>query len=76
MTGGSLETGWEPTTPEGDTILRRSVLALADERELPAILLASDDGRPLYERMGFLPLLRFTLWLRRRTAPATVPVVD
>ena len=34
--------------------------------ELPAALLASDLGRPTYERMGYLPLLRFTLWGRPR----------
>jgi GNAT superfamily N-acetyltransferase len=33
---------------------------------LPAMLLSSDDGRPVYERMGFLPLLRLTLWYRAR----------
>jgi hypothetical protein len=33
---------------------------------LPAMLLSSDDGRPVYERMGFLPLLRITLWYRPR----------
>ena len=27
-----------------------------------AYLLASDEGRKLYERIGFLPLFRFTLW--------------
>jgi predicted GNAT family acetyltransferase len=32
--------------------------------DLPAMLLASDDGRPVYERMGYLPLLRFALWRR------------
>jgi hypothetical protein len=46
--------------------------AALTQLELPAVLLASDDGRARYECMGFLPLLRFTLWLRRRpTAPAT-----
>jgi GNAT superfamily N-acetyltransferase len=38
---------------------------LVDPR-LPAALLASDLGRPTYERMGYLPLLRFTLWGRPR----------
>jgi hypothetical protein len=40
--------------------------ALADPA-LPAALLASDLGRGVYERIGFLPLLRFTLWSRPRT---------
>jgi GNAT superfamily N-acetyltransferase len=31
---------------------------------LPAVLLASDDGRPLYEGMGYGAILRWTLWLR------------
>jgi hypothetical protein len=39
--------------------------ALADP-SLPAMLLSSDQGRPVYERMGFLPLLRITLWYRSR----------
>ncbi len=30
--------------------------------ELPAMLIASDLGRPIYERMGFLPISRLTLW--------------
>lgn len=33
---------------------------------LPAMLLSSDDGRPIYDRMGFYPLLRWTLWYRPR----------
>jgi hypothetical protein len=36
---------------------------LADP-ELPAVLVASDDGRPTYERMGYLPIERWTAWLR------------
>jgi hypothetical protein len=35
---------------------------------LPAMLLASDLGRSVYERLGYLTLLRFTLWEGRRTA--------
>jgi GNAT superfamily N-acetyltransferase len=31
---------------------------------LPAVLVASDDGRPTYERMGYLPVERWTAWLR------------
>lgn len=33
---------------------------------LPTMLLSSDDGRPVYERMGYLPLQRMTLWYRSR----------
>jgi hypothetical protein len=33
---------------------------------LPAMLISSDVGRPIYERMGFLPLQRITLWYRTR----------
>ena len=28
----------------------------------PAYLIASDEGRKVYERIGFLALFRFTLW--------------
>jgi hypothetical protein len=33
---------------------------------LPAMLISSDVGRPIYERMCFLPLQRMTLWFRTR----------
>jgi hypothetical protein len=33
----------------------------------PAMLLSSDEGRPVYERMGYLPLLRLTCWSLART---------
>ncbi len=36
---------------------------LADP-SLPAVLLASDDGRPVYERMGYVAIERWTAWLR------------
>ncbi len=36
------------------------------EPALPAMLLATDQGRQLYERIGYLPLFRFTIWQRDR----------
>ena len=37
--------------------------ALADPT-VPAVLVASDLGRPVYERLGFLPINRWTLWMK------------
>ena len=31
---------------------------------LPAVLVASDDGRPTYERLGYVAIERWTAWLR------------
>ena len=39
------------------------------EPDLPAVLIASDDGRPTYERMGYLALERWTAWLRPNRSP-------
>jgi hypothetical protein len=40
---------------------------LADRTDLPAAALFSDDSRPGAERLfGFLPITRFTLWVRER----------
>jgi GNAT superfamily N-acetyltransferase len=39
----------------------------------PAVLLASDDGRPVYEAMGYVALLRLTLWHRPPTGPGGAP---
>lgn len=36
----------------------------------PALLIASDDGQPVYRSMGFRALTRFTLWIGHRGAPA------
>ena len=43
----------------GQALTSRATLA---DPALPALLLASDAGRPIYERMGYLPVLRFTCW--------------
>ena len=32
--------------------------------DFPAVLIASDDGRPVYERMGYLAIHRWTAWIR------------
>ena len=37
--------------------------ASTTEPDLPAVLIASDDGRPVYAALGYLPLIRWTLWL-------------
>ena len=36
-------------------------VAVREAPRLPAALLASDPGRPVYERLGFLPLVRLTV---------------
>lgn len=45
----------------GEALTWRAALA---DPALPAMLFSSDDGRPVYDRMGFLPLWRLTLWYR------------
>lgn len=37
---------------------------LDDAPDLPAVAFTSDDSRPGFLRMGFLPITRLTLWLR------------
>jgi len=32
----------------------------------PAVLNASDAGRPTYERLGYIPISRCTLWAGHR----------
>ena len=34
--------------------------------ELPALLIASDLGKPVYDRLGYLTIARFTLWAGHR----------
>ena len=33
---------------------------------LPSLLIATEEGRPVYEHMGYTSLFRFTLWSRER----------
>ena len=40
--------------------------AARPELGLPAALLSSDEGRPIYERLGFVPILRGSFWYRER----------
>lgn len=49
----------------GAALTWRATLA---DPALPALLLATAAGRPVYERLGYLSLFRFTLWSRDRPA--------
>lgn len=42
---------------------------LADPAQ-PAVLLASDEGRPVYERMGYVAIERWSAWLRLGSQPS------
>lgn len=70
---GLVEIDWVATVPD---VRRRGFAAaltaeaLRGAPDLPAVLLAGDDARSLYERLGFLALLRTTVWCHR---PVTVP---
>ena len=37
--------------------------ALSVDRDADAALIATDAGQPVYRRLGFVPLLRLTMWL-------------
>jgi GNAT superfamily N-acetyltransferase len=42
--------------------------AATDGTDQPAALIASDLGQGVYRSLGFVPMLRYTLWLGRRAA--------
>jgi hypothetical protein len=49
----------------GVAVTRAATLA---DPARPAVLIASDDGRPVYERLGYVALERWTVWLRPESA--------
>jgi len=67
--GGINDVEWVSTRPEargrgiGAAVTWAATLA---DPTLPAMLIASDLGQPVYERMGYLRLTRFTLWVGTR----------
>lgn len=40
--------------------------AARPELGLPGVLFASEEGRPVYERLGFVPIIRGAFWYRNR----------
>jgi hypothetical protein len=51
----------------GAALTWRATLA---DPTLPSLLLATEEGRPVYERIGYLALFRFMLWIRDRSSTA------
>lgn len=52
----------------GSAVTWAATLAHPDQ---PAMLIASDEGRPVYERMGYQAIERWTAWLRPGEAAAS-----
>lgn len=40
--------------------------AARPELGLPSVLFSSDEGRPVYERLGYVPIMRGAFWYRNR----------
>lgn len=64
---GINDVGWISARPE---TRRRGVGAAITyaatfvDPTVPSVLIASDDGQSVYERMGYIRLFRMTLWIR------------
>jgi ribosomal protein S18 acetylase RimI-like enzyme len=78
VANGIVEVDWVATMP---ACRRRgvgaamTVAAASTDPTLPALLLASDQGHSLYQRLGFFDLLRLTIWEHRAvTAASTAPL--
>jgi hypothetical protein len=54
----------------GAALTWRATLA---DPTLPALLISTEEGRPVYEQMGYTSLFRFTLWSRDRPGPGQRP---
>jgi GNAT superfamily N-acetyltransferase len=70
--GGIVEVDWVSTLPShrsrgiGAAI---TAAAASTDPTRPAVLLASDDGRGIYRRLGFLDLVRLTIWEHQPAKP-------
>jgi hypothetical protein len=64
---GLNDVEWVSTRPEARGRGYGAALTWAAtlvEPDMPAALIASDDGQPVYEKMGYLRLMRLTVWHR------------
>jgi predicted GNAT family acetyltransferase len=62
---GIVEVDWVATLPQARGRGYGAALTMAAAGiapGLPALLLASDAGRPVYQHLGFIDLLRTTMW--------------
>lgn len=57
----------------GAALTWRATLA---DATLPSLLIATAEGQPVYERMGYLSLFRFTLWARDRPGSRSMAKED
>jgi GNAT superfamily N-acetyltransferase len=53
----------------GDAAMRRALeLSAAAHGEVPTVLHATEAGRPVYERMGYVPIAAHTIFMEKRFA--------
>lgn len=67
VAAGVCQVEWVSTLEEhrgkgyGEAVTWAATLA---EPDLPAVLISSDLGRPVYERMGYVSVVRFSGWIK------------